>query len=103
MNTARGDLLDADALLTALDDGRVSAAGVDVWPVEPVPPEDPLAGHSRVVATPHAAFTTVDGLAELQESAATQMVDARIGRLPRHIVNPAVLAARTLHASVTRV
>lgn len=59
VNTARGPLVDARALLTALANGRVAAAAVDVFETEPVPAGDPLVGHPRIVATPHvAAFTT---------------------------------------------
>lgn len=102
VNTARGDLIDAEALLAALNRGLVAAAGLDVWPTEPVPPRDQLACHPRVVATPHAAFNTVESLAELQESAAAQMADVLSGCLPPHIVNPGVLEARSLRAQIAR-
>ena len=59
VNTARGPLVDAQALLAALASGRVAAAAIDVFESEPVPGGDPLVGHPRIVATPHvAAFTT---------------------------------------------
>ena len=59
VNTARGPLVDAQALLAALASGRVAAAAVDVYETEPVLAGDPLVGHPRIVATPHvAAFTT---------------------------------------------
>ena len=59
VNAARGPLVDAQALLAALESGRVAAAAVDVFEIEPVPAGDPLVGHPRIVATPHvAAFTT---------------------------------------------
>ena len=59
VNTARGPLVDAQALLAALASGRVAAAAVDVFTSEPVPAGDPLVGHPRIVATPHvSAFTT---------------------------------------------
>ena len=59
VNTARGALVDAGALLDALGCGRVAGAAIDVFESEPVPHGDPLVGHPRIVATPHvSAFTT---------------------------------------------
>lgn len=70
VNAARGGLVDADALLSALESGKVHAAGLDVWPVEP--PEDwALAKHPRVVAAPHLGASTV----EAQVKAAVQAVE----------------------------
>lgn len=91
VNTARGDLVHAGALLEALDTGRVAAAGLDVWTVEPVPSGDALALHPRVVATPHAAFNTVESIADLQRMAASQMAAAIRGATPDNTVNPIVL------------
>jgi len=58
INTARGGLVDEEALLRALDGGRISAAALDVFSVEPVPAGNALANHPKVIATPHvSAFT----------------------------------------------
>ena len=59
VNAARGGLVDADAVLHALDHGPLVAAGLDVWPVEP-PEEWTLAKHPRVVAAPHLGASTVE-------------------------------------------
>ena len=58
INVARGGLIDEAALLAALDDGRVSAAGLDVFAAEPVPVGNPLLALSNVVVSPHIAWLT---------------------------------------------
>jgi phosphoglycerate dehydrogenase-like enzyme len=63
VNTARGDLVDENALLEALDTGKVSQAVLDVFAEEPVCSRSPLLLHPRVMATPHVAWLTADCLA----------------------------------------
>jgi phosphoglycerate dehydrogenase-like enzyme len=59
INTARGGLVDEQALLAALDAGLLAGAALDVFAVEPPPVGHSLVGHPRVLCTPHvAAFTT---------------------------------------------
>jgi phosphoglycerate dehydrogenase-like enzyme len=61
INTARGGLVDQDALLAALDSGRLVGAGLDVTSPEPLPTDHPLLGREDVVVTPHVASATADG------------------------------------------
>ncbi len=70
VNAARGGLIDENALLEALESGKVGAAGIDVWENEP-PTDWTLAKHPRVVAAPHLGASTV----EAQIKAATQAVE----------------------------
>lgn len=55
VNVARGDLIDSDALLTALDDGTIAGAGLDVTEPEPLPDGHRLLTHPRALITPHVA------------------------------------------------
>jgi phosphoglycerate dehydrogenase-like enzyme len=90
VNTARGGLVDHDALLDALDRGHLSGAGLDVTDPEPLPPDHPLLGRDDVVVTPHVASATADGKLRILRAAFRQAVDVIDGRRPEHLLNPEV-------------
>jgi phosphoglycerate dehydrogenase-like enzyme len=58
VNVSRGSLLDEAALLELLDAGRLRGAALDVFAVEPLPPEHPFWGHPRVLVSPHVSAVT---------------------------------------------
>lgn len=91
VNTARGPLVDVDALAAALDAGQLAGAALDVMPVEPPPKDSPLMGRDNVIFSPHTAFYSVEALAELQTKAAQGVVDVLKGEKPVYPVNPEVL------------
>lgn len=92
VNTARGPLVDTDALAKALDAGQLAGAALDVLPVEPPPADSPLMGRDNVIFSPHTAFYSVEALDELQAKAARGVVDVLKGRTPVYPVNPEVLS-----------
>ena len=61
VNAARGDQIVIADLIAQLDRGHLSGALLDVFPTEPLPPDDPLWRHPKIIATPHVAALTVPG------------------------------------------
>jgi D-3-phosphoglycerate dehydrogenase len=86
VNTARGPVVDLNAVLAALDSGRLQAAALDVLPKEPPEADHPVLRHPRVLLSPHAAFYSRQGERELRRKAAQNLIDwARTGR-PTYVV-----------------
>jgi len=85
INTSRGPHVDTDALLAALEQGRVRAA-IDVYDQEPLPAEHPLRRAPGTVLTPHLGYVTADNMAELYRSSAENLVAWLAGR-PVRVVN----------------
>lgn len=88
INTARGPVVDEAALVCALGDGTIAAAGLDVYEDEPrLAPG--LADLSNVVLVPHLGSATVKVRARMAELCADNAVAIGRGELPPHCVNPA--------------
>ncbi|MAK78185.1 MAG: hypothetical protein CL992_02805 [Euryarchaeota archaeon] len=77
INCARGGLVDEDATLAALEDGRLDACAFDVFDEEPLDPAHPLSKHDNFIGTPHIGAATI----ESQERVAAQTVKALLAAL----------------------
>jgi D-3-phosphoglycerate dehydrogenase len=93
LNTARGGLVDTEALLDALRAGTIAGAGLDVLEQEPPEEHRDLLALDQVVVTPHVAFYSEASLVELQRKAAEQLRSMLAGERPTYLVNPAALQA----------
>jgi D-3-phosphoglycerate dehydrogenase / 2-oxoglutarate reductase len=91
VNTARGPVVKTDALLAALDAGRLAGAGLDVFETEPLPADSPLRRHPRLVLTDHTAWYSEESQRQLQRTAAEEIVRVCTGGLPVSLMNPEVL------------
>ncbi|MEM7802925.1 MAG: C-terminal binding protein [Chloroflexota bacterium] len=90
INTARGAIVDEQALYEALKEKVIAGAALDVLKVEAPNSKNPLFELENCWVTPHAAFYSPSAIAELEEKAATAVAAALSGDLPRNIVNPDV-------------
>ncbi|MBI3970584.1 MAG: D-glycerate dehydrogenase [Chloroflexi bacterium] len=88
VNTARGAIVDQRALADALQNGRIAAAGVDVFEQEPISPDDPLLSCETAVLAPHLGSATYATRARMARVAAENIVAALQGKRPKHLVNP---------------
>jgi len=86
INTARGSLVDEDALAAALEAGQIAGAALDVVDVEPLPDDSPLRGRDDVVITSHLAGQTVEARARAGIAAAHAVIDVLDGRQPHYPV-----------------
>lgn len=98
INTARGALVDEQALADALDARVLGGAGLDVMGEEPPPPDHPLRRAPGVVMTPHAAFFSVESIEDLQSKTARNVAAVLSGQAVPTIVNPGVLERANLRA-----
>jgi D-3-phosphoglycerate dehydrogenase / 2-oxoglutarate reductase len=82
LNTARGPLVDEDALIAALDSGKLGGAALDVVTTEPLAKDSKLLARDNVILTPHTAFYSVEALNELQTKCAADVARVLSGEKP---------------------
>ena len=105
VNTARGGLLDEEALADAIASGQIGGAALDVFSTEPCT-SSPLFGLERVVVTPHLGASTAEAQDKAGEQIAEQIVLALVGELVPYAVNVAATGSsegvRAFHAVAER-
>lgn len=93
INTARGGLVDDDALVRAVHAGRLAGAGLDGVEREPLPAGDPLLTEPNIIVTPHIGGGTADIGDVIMPMLVQDIQDFAAGREPAHVVNREFLAA----------
>ena len=88
INACRGPVVDEDALIRALRDGKIAAAGLDVLEQEPTPPDNPLLDMDNVVVTPHMASFAQESGEKSRTFAAYNVARVAGGQEPESIVLP---------------
>jgi phosphoglycerate dehydrogenase-like enzyme len=91
INTARGPIVDHAALVKALEEKWIAGAGIDVFPVEPPPKDDPLFALDNVIVAPHAMAWTDDLMRDNGYEACDNVLMVSRGEVPHGVVNREVL------------
>lgn len=88
INTARGAIIDEEALIDSLDRGHLAGAALDVLRQEPPDPASPMLGHPKIVVTPHTSYYSKASIDELHRSSAEQVRAALRGERPEFVIDP---------------
>ncbi|HYM11139.1 MAG TPA: NAD(P)-dependent oxidoreductase [Bryobacterales bacterium] len=102
INTARGPIVNREALTDALRSRRIAGAGLDVFETEPVPPGDPLLAMDNVIVAPHAIAWTRESARDNGLYACRNVLAVSRGEAPKHVVNREVLARPGCSARLAR-
>ncbi|RFU69445.1 C-terminal binding protein [Peribacillus saganii] len=92
INTARGPVIDEQALIRALQAGKIAGAGLDVVEEEPLSADSALLSMDNVIITPHIAWYSEQSEVELQSKSAQNVADVLSGYYPSYLVNRDVKA-----------
>lgn len=94
INTARGAVIDTNALVKALNEGWIAGAGIEVFEEEPIPPNHPLTAFKNVVLTPHIGSATYEARHAMAEKVAENLITFIKGENPPNLVNREVVNIR---------
>lgn len=92
VNTARGPIVELNAAIDALSNGRIAGAALDVVYPEPLPADSPLYAMQNVILTPHAAYYSERSVEIIRMETLMAAVDVLQGRRPKVVANPGVLS-----------
>ncbi|ESW89817.1 hydroxyacid dehydrogenase [Mesorhizobium sp. C280B] len=91
INVSRGPVIDDNALIEALQKGRIGGAALDVFATQPLPPNHPYFGFDNVIVTPHMAGITEQSMMRMGVGAAGEALLVLANRLPVNLRNPEVV------------
>ncbi len=95
INTARGPMVDSEALAEALRKGVIAGAGIDVYEREPPPPDHPLFSAPNVILTPHLAWYSEDAAWRIRELILLEIQRFLEGKPPRYVAKRDVEVAKS--------
>lgn len=90
INAGRGPVIDEEALIAALKEGTIHAAGLDVFEKEPLPKDSPLLSMPNVVALPHIGSATHETRYGMARDAVENLIAALNGKVEKNCVNPEI-------------
>ena len=90
INAGRGPVVDEKALIEALQNGEIHAAGLDVFEQEPLPVDSPLLTMPNVVALPHIGSATHETRYNMAATAVDNLIAALGGKVDKNCVNPQI-------------
>jgi D-3-phosphoglycerate dehydrogenase len=100
INTARGEIVDSDALADELQSGRLAGAALDVFDTEPPDFGSRLFNLKKIIMTPHIAAYTVEAMRKMDYVAAENITKVLHGQIPDFVVNREVLSRRNLRMKI---
>lgn len=92
VNTARGGVVDQEALIEALQSGRIAGAALDVMTPEPLPPDHPLLTAPHLVVAPHLGSATEETRTKMAHLAVGGLLGVLAGDHPANVLNPEAAA-----------
>jgi len=102
LNAARGPIVNEAHLITALQQGKIAGAGLDVFEDEPPSQDNPLLQMDNVILAPHAICWTDECFQAIGESAVTSILSVLVGERPYGLLNPEVLEQAGFQEKVER-
>ena len=87
VNTARGEVIDIDALVAAVRAGTIAGAGIDVLPEEPPPSDHPILHEEKIIVTPHIAWASTEAGHDSKVRGAEDVVRVLRGERPKYALN----------------
>ncbi len=100
LNVARGGLIDEKALVSAIENGHIAGAALDVFESEPLPADSLLRDNEKIILTPHLGASTVEAQERVAEDVSVQVLDVLHGRPARYAVNAPILPPTALRTII---